>query len=330
MRATPYSAILGDVCDLMGWDADNLDARQFDAVRRAVSSALARIWDNYWWADLLDCKERTFALAYSSTATYAAGDFVWLAGPAKYYQSLQSTTGNAPSTLSGETWTTNSQYWAEATEEPGASWWDATISYVVGDRVMWRENGLVYQCIVAGAGNLPSGAEWGRVIPFDGYVDLLDPAFTALGRVRAVYDSNPNVNAGAARLPWSRSPRGVEVFTERSTVWVEGLVRPHVLTGSAYDSAAAYTAATDVSGATSTPATMTDTSGDGYPGIVSLRARTLHTANQMAYLFFVATEGDGGGGWFRFTVSSSAADDGVDVLKPDNVSVADPGRWVRV
>jgi hypothetical protein len=50
----------------------------------------------------------------------------------------------------------------------------------------------------------------------------------------------------------------------------------------------------------------------------------------MAYLLFVATEGDGGGGWFRFVTSETDADDGVDVIKPDNIGSGDPGRWVRV
>jgi hypothetical protein len=329
MRSLSYSVLLADICDMMGWNPDELDARQFASIRGTVSRGLALIWDCYWWAGLCRCEKRTFAPAYSPSATYSAGDFVWLPGPARYFQALQSTTGNPPAVQSGQVWVTDLVNWADATEAPGASWWDATITYAVGDRVQWRETGLVYQAISAGSGNLPSGSAWAQIIPFDGFVNLLETGFTALGRVRAVYDRNPRLYAGASRLEWAMSDRGLEVFTNLSTVWVDGLMRPHVLTGSAYDPAAAYTAATDVSGATAI-ALAADTSGAGYAGVISLRARTEHTANQMAYLLFVATEGDGGGGWFRFVTSETDADDGVDVIKPDNIGSGDPGRWVRV
>lgn len=242
MRAIPYSEIMERVCDHLGWDPDNLDARQFSSIRRAVSASLGDIWNRFWWADLVRCEERTFRPPYSSATAYSAGDFVWLAGPRAYYQALQSTTGNAPATLSGSTWTLNAQYWAEATTAPSAAEYSSTTAYAVGDQVTYLEDNRVYQCIVAGTGNAPGGSNWGRIEPFDGYVDLLEPGFIPLGRVRAVYDSNPRINAGAARLEWANSQRGVEVYTSLATVWVEGLLRPHKFTGSAYDATASYEA----------------------------------------------------------------------------------------
>jgi hypothetical protein len=203
----------------------------------------------------------------------------------------------------------------------------------VGDQVTYLEDNRVYQCIVAGTGSAPGGSNWGRIEPFDAYVDLLESGFTPLGRVRAVYDSNPRIYAGAARLEWANSQRGVEVYTNLQTVWVEGLLRPHKFTGAAYDSSAAYTATAteDLTGDTTTTedTLATDTSGEGYPGIASLRSRTSHTSNQLAYLLYVATQGDGGEGWFRFDASSTTADDGTDYLRPDNISSGNPGRWIR-
>ena len=333
MRTIAFSEILERVCDHLGWDPDNLDARQFSSIRRSVTASLGDIWNRFWWADLVRCEERTFRPPYSATVTYSAGDFVWMAGPRAYYQALQSTTGNAPATLSGTTWTLNSQYWAEATTAPSAAEYSSTTAYVVGDQVTYLEDNRVYQCIVAGTGNAPGGANWGRIEPFDGYVDLLETGFVPLGRVRAVYDVNPRIHAGAARLEWAKSQRGVEVYTELDTVWVEGLLRPHKFTGSAYDVTAVYTATSseDLTGdTTTTEETLgTDTSGQGYTGIASLRARTNHTANQLAYLLYVATDGDGGGGWFRFDASSTTADDGVDYLRPNDITSGNPGRWIR-
>lgn len=334
MRTIPYSQISAGVCDLVGWDPDNLDSRQFSAIRRAVSQALGDLWDKYWWADLLRVSERTFRPPYSAATTYAAGEFVWFGGPRGYYQALQATTGNAPATLSGTTWTENSQYWAEAQTQPsGNSTFSAATAYVVGDLVTWLEDNEVYQCITAGTGNLPSTSAWAQIVPFDAYVDLLETGVTPLGRVRAVWDRNPRVYAGARKLEWAKSHRGIEVFTESVTVWVEGLLRPHWFTGDNYDSAAAYTAAdaADVSGDTTTPedTLTTDTSGTGYGGIAALRARTTHTDNQLAFLLYVATEADGGGGWFRFVAASTDSDDGVDVLRPDDITSINPGRWER-
>ena len=334
MRTISFSEISAGVCGLMGWDPDNLDALQFAAIRRAVSQALGDIWDRYWWSDLLRVTERTFRPAYSATTSYGAGEFVWLAGPRAYYQALQATVGNAPATLSGSTWALNGQYWAEAQFKPAGATWSSTTAYAVGDLVTWLENNETYQCIVAGTGNLPSSSSWSRVVPFDAYVDLLEIGQTPIGRVRAVWDRNPRVYAGARRLEWAMSHRGVEVFTENPTVWVEGLLRPHWFTGSNYDSAAVYTATdtTDVSGDTTTPedALTTDTSGTGYAGIAALRARVTHSDNQLAYLLYVSAEADGGGGWFRFVAASTDADDGVDVLRPDDITSGNPGRWKRV
>jgi hypothetical protein len=73
--------------------------------------------------------------------------------------------------------------------------------------------------------------------------------------------------------------------------------------------------------------------GSSYPigyTLSSLRARTEHSSNQVALLMWLVTEGDGGYGNFRFNSSSSVADDGIDVIRPTDISSGDPGRWVRI
>jgi len=67
----------------------------------------------------------------------------------------------------------------------------------------------------------------------------------------------------------------------------------------------------------------------GIEGVTSLRAFGNHANNQMAYLLYVATDGDGGEGWFRFKSTDTTTDDGVDYIKPDDILSGDPGRWVR-
>lgn len=334
MRTATYDEIQRGVCELVGWDADNLDAAQFRVIRGAVSQALGIAWNRFWWSDLVRIEERPYRQTYSATETYAAGDEVWLPGPRKYYQALQETTGNAPATLSGTTWTENSQYWAECQRAYSASDWSASETYAVGDLVIWAENGRPYQRIVAGSGEQPDDqTKWGALTEFNAYVDPLQPGYTPLGRIRAVYDRDPRKWPGAARLEWRNSNLGIEVETDQPTVWVEALLRPHRFVGDAYDSSAAYTAtpASGLSGDTTVEDSMAgDTSGYGYAGIAALRARTRHRDRDMAYLLYVTTDGDGGQGWFRFDAASTDTDDGVDVLRPDDTSGANPGRWERI
>ena len=75
---------------------------------------------------------------------------------------------------------------------------------------------------------------------------------------------------------------------------------------------------------------IVDTSGTAYRGVAALRSRTAHLDTQLAHLAFVATRGDGGQGMFEYVSASTATDDGLNVLKPDDIDSADPGRWIRL
>lgn len=67
----------------------------------------------------------------------------------------------------------------------------------------------------------------------------------------------------------------------------------------------------------------------GVAGRSALRAVTGYAANQMRFLSYLVTPDDGQGGWFKFDAASTAVDDTVDVLKPNDIADASPGRWVR-
>ena len=76
--------------------------------------------------------------------------------------------------------------------------------------------------------------------------------------------------------------------------------------------------------------TVNDTSGVGYEGAAGLRARTVHANNQLAYIFWALSDGDGGAGFFRYVSANTDADDGINTIKPTDVSSGNPGRWKRV
>lgn len=64
-------------------------------------------------------------------------------------------------------------------------------------------------------------------------------------------------------------------------------------------------------------------------GIAALRAITSYAANQIRFLEYLSVAGDGGGGFFKFDATSMATDDALDVIRPDNISDGNPGRWLR-
>ena len=64
-------------------------------------------------------------------------------------------------------------------------------------------------------------------------------------------------------------------------------------------------------------------------GIEGLRNLTQHVDQQIRNLEYLVFEGDTQGGPFIYDSDSTADDDGVDIAKPDDVLLANPGRWHR-
>ena len=150
MQTVAASVILEDAYRTIGWDPDQLETRQKQIARTAMSMALQEIWESWWWAELMKCESKVGAQVYSSTTTYAAGDNVYYPATKQYYQCCQASLAQAPATLGTDlvTYTTNYAYWADAA---------ATYSgddYVVGvndtglepgDIVRYAEDGECYQ-----------------------------------------------------------------------------------------------------------------------------------------------------------------------------------------
>jgi hypothetical protein len=337
MRTVSYQDLERGVAEMIGWPVDELDSAEFHQIKRALSRELEFIWRDWYWPELTITERRQCADDYDSAATYAALAQVFHPGSNAYYVALRASTDEAPATLSGTaTWTVNSSYWAQLARSYGATPFNSATTYAVGDQVTYAEDGATYQLhTAASAGTQPSNTSyWGRVPEFAPTVPWVHDGFTAIGDVAGVWVSNPGAFRGSVSVPWSRSPAGIAIFpvagAEVPRPWVRYLQRPHRFTGDFYNNDTAYTAtdAEDLTG-TATALNMSDTSGIGYAGRASLRARTQHLDNQVAYLLYLVTSGDGQGGWFYFNATSATADDGVDVLRPDDIASTNLGRWIR-
>jgi hypothetical protein len=336
MRRIAYSTLLASVCDRMGWNEDLLDADEFSSARRALSQALAEIQEDTWWRDLVRAEQRRFRDLYDPSITYSPLDEVYHPGSDAYYQALRESTGEDPAAQDehGE-WEVNLAFWARAELDPEVEDFDFIADYEPGDRVLGPDDGRIYQCHTASAGNFPTNTDyWGPLQPFVPYVPWQQVGQTRIGAVRAVTVLDPRTHIAPMPIRWEPNHQGVQVFgLDPSRPWVEFRLPTPRLTGKAWNPTATYQAVPlEESG--ETPSTPGGGGGEGgafiaIQGRVQLRARSQHEPNEAIFLSYLILPGDGQGGMFEFEATEMTADDDVDFFKPDDINPAAPGRWVR-
>lgn len=301
MRAIPFSVLAGKIANRLGWKPAELDAKQFVAIRDAVSQALAEIWETTWWRDLKRVQQRQFRPDYDAVVDYAAGDEVFYPIADSYFVAIRSTTGNAPTTAG----VVNAAYWAEAKTSNSATEYSATTAYVAGNQASYA--GVVYQCHTASTGNLPTSTSfWGPVPDFRPTVAWEQTGEEAIGRVRRVWASDPRTNRDAMRLEFESMDDGVQLFDLSVTrPWVEFRPRHPLFTGETWDALVSYVPDTEETVATATPAA----SSGSYPGYTTMglarAARIL--ADRVDVL------ADGNGDPATFWADPTYVDDGFNV-----------------
>lgn len=336
MRLVPYSEVLAGVVDAMGWglDADgnpNLHGEDWHAAKRAISKALAIAWDDTFWTDLCRIELRRFHPVYDSGEPVAAGTFRFFPPTGLYYQALQDSTGGqdpATETSPGE-WETNLTYWAEAAREVAGDNYDASRVYDQGDVCYDPVTGGFYQVHTVGpAGSDPSDTDvWGQVTALDPRVPWTQAGLLPMGRIRGVYRQNPATYRGAADVPYLETVNGLQIRDPLlNEVWVRYQIRAPKFQGAIYDPNQAYSP-TDTEGAGTSSYITVMARQIGIPGRDVLRAQPSHRNREVAYLLYLVTADDGQGGEYEYRASSTDADDGLTVLKPDNVAADQPGRW---
>lgn len=331
MRTVSYQTIERRVYNLLGLDPDNYDRAEWSNVRDCISQSLDEIWRYNYWSDLKVTERRRYADVYASGTTYAAGDVVYHIGSDDYYQAVQSTTGNAPASQSGTTWTIDTQYWAYARGSYTGHEYSASTAYAEGDQVKYSETGYYYQALQATTGNIPTDATyWGRLEVFEATIPWVQAGYRAIGEALVLNPDNPKINYGSPEIPFDVTVDGIQPRSPYAAnqPWLTYMRRPHRFTGDKWDATVTYTAVADEDASTSTPATSSSVTV-GRAGADALRSVTGYVSNQMEYLLYLETEGDGGEGFFRFKATETTADDDTDYLQPTNIT-SGPGRWVRV
>jgi hypothetical protein len=296
MKAIPYSELLQEVCDLVGWDPANLSAQEFRQARRAIGNAIGKCWRYTFWADLVRTEQRTFHPQYDDTEEVEEGEFRYFPPTDSYYQALTITTGNPPANLVGEEWVTDLDYWSLASRTLKLRTWNAVTTYAKGDQVYSATTFKNYQAWDdPPLGTAPTDTDyWSEITELDPVVPWTEAGFNPIGLVEGVYARNPKTHRGAPEVPWDETSDGLQIRDpDINAPWIRYQLRVPILTGETWDSGTAYDAVALEDGITVTPPvargdyTAFETVGEARAAtILATRVDVLRDGNQDAAFFW--------------------------------------------
>lgn len=244
MKTAAYSQVLASLSDELGWNADNLDAPQWNAARRAISKALTECWEEHAWRETVRVELRRFHPDYDPAATVAAGEFRYHPPSDTYYQALRQTIGNPPASQNLEgTWETDNAYWIEAQRSFDAQDWEAALAYVPGEIVYDPENYTVHACHTATTpGTPPADTDyWGEISELRPLIPYTAAGRHPIGRVLALTRLNPRSRCTGIDLVWEETDEGIAIPCPTLTgAWVRFQQRPNTFTGTFWDDGAMY------------------------------------------------------------------------------------------
>lgn len=281
MQTVDASVILDDAYQLIGWDQTQLETRQEQQARMAMSMALQEMWERWWWEELMICQRVQFWNSYRADTIYngyftsgSTNTFVYWPQTDGYYQAVQMANfGIAPTDASGNLATANWFQW-RACPYPNASAfptnqntlfgqvdypsWNATQSYGLGDIANWFapffddptqfQQANFVSIIAANLGNQPV---WVDIIVGDPAIQWFQIANwqpnVTTAAVNPVYGdirsvSSTDPRASTPALRFHFDANGNVYGLNVGKPWVWSRRVTPVLTGDAYDPTVNYTA----------------------------------------------------------------------------------------
>lgn len=249
MRTVTFQSILHGVASLLGMDP----ARDLNAVRAAtftkyVNARLKEGWRYDFWPELMATEQRRYRLPYVAATAYVApsataAQEVYYIAAGDYFQTLRSTTGNAPATLTG-VYVENSAYWARCAQSYSANDWAVGTVFAVGQQSKNPDDGRVYQCFTAhtAAGSSMDLTKFGVLTPFSKYIAYEQTGQTAIDAVKRVTKRDPRVYPrNPFEIPFTTAALGVQVAANApAEVWVGFRLRPNQFTSTAWSGTTTY------------------------------------------------------------------------------------------
>jgi hypothetical protein len=320
----------------MGWEiksdgSPNLNSQQWHEAKRAISLAAGDLWRRAFWRELLECEERWFAPTWNATELVESGTVRFHGGAKRYYLALRDAPSQPPVIFESGGWQDTIGDWTRAEIDYGTGTpWDSTKAYEPGERVNDPVQAASYECIKANTNHAPPSSEfWGLLIPFEPAVPKLGPELTPIGKTEGVYNADPSRFPGALRHAFiDQGDRLSMRSMTSSSAWVRFLRPPPAFRGDIWSADASYSPP-PIHGEPGGGSTPTAAILVAIPGKGALRALTVHLDGQLVFLDYLTTPGDANGGNFVFRATLTNPDDGVDILKPDDIDAARPGRWQR-
>ena len=236
------SVVLDDAYRLMGWDADQLDARDFGDARSALSQALQEVWERWWWAQLMVCVPVQFAGNWLAIEDYPT-PACYYAPAGKYYLATSDSLG-APADAAG----TVQAGWVEYDPGEWPTWTAGT--YALNDKVLHA--GQYWVSSVDGNADVPAagslwsnlfdaaGGDWQPTLPDPNTENTLGQVY---GPIRGVAQFDPRTARNPNFFQLDNTADGTRVLGLTVThPWVWSRRVTPILTGDAYDATATYEA----------------------------------------------------------------------------------------
>lgn len=156
MRTVNYSDVLQGSLALAGIPLAGFDYTQpeFALLRTFHDRRLRLAWEIHAWPEICPYEQRSFRPPWNAATTYAVGAEVLDLVSLNYFQALQASTGQAPTTAG----VVNGVYWALCQTQVTADDFDSTKVYAVGDQVRNPADGLFYQLYAVAESVMVNGA----------------------------------------------------------------------------------------------------------------------------------------------------------------------------
>lgn len=264
MTTVTAQQLFDDVASMIGWDADDLDVRQWRDLRDALSAALAEVWEerNAWWPEIMRVEHLALVDDWSLEritvlGPYQVGDVVFWPDDGGYYMAIAGVSAEPPAsynTLTGE-WEETAGRWKlldadylDATDYvPGMPYPDTvyTVNSVFrfDDRYWLPTAGLVASGIQDHSpGRYPD--QWIELPVLDTVLRRVGYGRPPIGAVRSISRRSPIRYQYSGDYEWQEAQDDFRIFDfEGPRCWVDfRLVTPQ-LDGDLFDATVAYTSA---------------------------------------------------------------------------------------
>lgn len=258
VRPVKASVVLDDAYQLINWDLNQLDTRDKQNARMALSQALQEVWERWWWRELMVCEQLPLAPAFQPgsiappfAADYNGNVFYW-ALTDDYYFLAGDVNVLDPTDSAGNL---NIDNWIKLDKRSKYQTWSATTTYDRYECVTWagRNFAQLGQPTSTGVDPRLASTEWVELPPTFGLIPYWDYSYRVaggpdivgqvgpFGPIRSVSKYDPRSSANPVCYELDVTDAGTRVIgLDVGLPWVWSRRVTPILDGNDFDAAARY------------------------------------------------------------------------------------------